>query len=87
MDWIAEKMNIEDISDWYKLDRQSILEVHDNIEIWSKISSNKSDNNINNISRALKFVYPETNWQLWRFPESGERVLDSREDISSFLDW
>jgi hypothetical protein len=77
-DFIAEENHIDLIEDWYKMKW-----------INSKIRSNKSIHNNNTLHYStLLLVYPETEWQPWRFA-SMEMPLgfwSVKENVWKFLD-
>src|SRR5690242_10023870 len=57
--WVAKKLNITKNEDWYKIQTQDV----------KKLGGDTLLNHYygNSLSRALIEVYPQNNWQVWRF--------------------
>jgi hypothetical protein len=77
-DWLAKKLKIKQLEDWYTLDSQEVRK--------------KGGNAILNqyggfLSQALTNIYPEHKWFVWKFKKVPEDFWKDRKNQLDFFDW
>jgi hypothetical protein len=64
LDWIAEKLNVNLISDWYNVRHYKVLEISDMVHL-------------SPLSTMLSIAYKDTHWQFWRFEHVPKVILQN----------
>jgi hypothetical protein len=76
-DWLATKLNLKSLSDWYSVPGKAVFE-------------NGGGGLLNNhhrgsVSQALADTYPEHKWEAWKFVNSPHGKLSTLEDQRRFM--
>jgi hypothetical protein len=74
-DYVAENMGIESIDGWYQVTKEAIKQKNLMERFGWKVSN------------ALKFVYSDTTWQLWKFHGETSKPWQDEEQRNLFVHW
>jgi hypothetical protein len=77
-DWVAEDFGVEMAEDWYKISLSDILH-RDGAGIINIYG--------NSHSKALKNIYPEFDWEEWRFKNTPRHFWSKLENQRRFFDY
>lgn len=78
LDWIATQMRIKDSSDWYRIEREDYL-ANSNLRFLLRKFYNSS------LPNALSKVYPNEQWQAWRFYKRPHAFWSDLEHQREFI--
>jgi len=76
MNWVAKELQHEDMDDWYGITNEQIQKKggHRLMELYH-----------NSPVRALTTIYPDHDWQLWKFSKIPPKFWDNVENVRQFL--
>jgi hypothetical protein len=78
LDWLGGQLNVKDLDGWYKVSAS---------EIKKRGGSGLLTHYGGSVSRALKAVYPEHQWQFWKFSTVPAGEWDEISNQRLYMDW
>eukprot|EP01127_Copromyxa_protea_P017809 TRINITY_DN5486_c0_g1_i1.p1 TRINITY_DN5486_c0_g1~~TRINITY_DN5486_c0_g1_i1.p1 ORF type:complete len:518 (+),score=38.37 TRINITY_DN5486_c0_g1_i1:202-1755(+) len=78
LEWLRDELDIRTIDGWYSVKTQDFIN-NKGRGLLTKYSGS--------VSKLLTTVYPEANWQMWRFYKTPSHFWASQENRKSFLQW
>jgi hypothetical protein len=78
-DWIAEKVGIEEESEWYNC----------NHKLFSSLGARTIliDYHDGSPCKALMKIYPDSDWQPWKFHKMPKRYFEGSENQLEYVRW
>jgi len=76
--YLTKELNIKDMEDWYDVKEETIR---------AKGGNSFMTNYKNSLAKALMTVYPEHNWQPWRFGSVPVSMWDDPQKAREFVEW
>jgi hypothetical protein len=88
--WAAKKLNIKEMSDWYKISQKvdfyckKVTQIKDFFDVGgASLLTNKHTS----LSALLPAVYPEYKWSSWRFAKMPKNHWDNVNNQRDFVNW
>lgn len=81
--WLEAEFDINEPDDWYKVKLMSVYEKGGERVLSSFRHAKYGDSLIH----ALKVVYPERNWQFWKFSPIPAQFWDDKQNQQIYFDW
>jgi len=78
LDWLAQQIGMKNMDGWYKVSAS---------EVKKRGGAGLLTHYGGSISKALKTVYPEYNWQFWKFSTVPAGEWDEIPNQRQFMDW
>jgi len=78
LDWLGIQLGFTDLNDWYRIFHQDIVD-YGGIGILTKYDGSPS--------KMLQSVYPEHNWNIYKFDKVPYGHWESMENQKKFMDW
>ena len=77
--WLSKELSFQRPEDWYRLKVSDITKNHGHGLLAHHFG--------NSLVKALQQVFPEYNWQLWRFSQVPKGYWDSNSNIQAYMHW
>src|SRR5690606_33263791 len=78
VDWMAKELNVTSQSQWYGMDQHSIVKKGGGSLLIGMYGSS--------LARLLQAIYPEMEWQPWRFKRVPSGYFNSQENQHRFFE-
>jgi hypothetical protein len=79
VEWVVQEMKIERIEQWYKVRLQDLENRSGSLLMESKYNGL--------VNKLLVRLYPEIQWQPWRFEKVVHGYWNDKENVSRYLEW
>jgi hypothetical protein len=91
IDWAGKQLNINDMSDWYKLTAKvfdCVLFLAHMSQSFGDVGSTLLQNKYNgSLALMLSTLYPEYDWLPWKFSKSPLNFWEDVKNQRKFMDW
>jgi len=77
-DWLGKKLGYTAMEDWYKVKIIDFAHNHG----WSVVYGYE-----NTPAKAIANIYPEHDWELWKFDPIPKGFWDNQQNHKKFMDW
>jgi hypothetical protein len=92
MDWAANKLNIKDMTDWYKVTvkvtstAETVANFQELVDIGG-LSPSQLRKKYSGLDQLLSEAYPEYDWLPWKFSACPPKYWDDLKNQRKFMDW
>ena len=89
MAWVATKLNVKEMHDWYNVTNQ-VLPFHFLVLILKDLAQLHGRTLLyrySSLYQLLSTVFPDYNWEPWKFNKIPRNILDDINTQRKFLEW